>query len=76
MGQLREYRKAAKITLSDLAARIGVTEGQLSRIERGQSGVSLTTASAIERETGIPASTFAPAQPGNEDSVSEAGVAA
>jgi transcriptional regulator with XRE-family HTH domain len=50
---LREYRKRASLTLADLAAKVGVTVGQLSRIERnGQA--SLSTALAIQSETGVP----------------------
>ena len=34
MTPLREYRKTHGLTLTELAPRIGVTDGQLSRIER------------------------------------------
>lgn len=36
MSALREWRKAKKITLEDLAERFGVSVGSLSRIERGE----------------------------------------
>jgi transcriptional regulator with XRE-family HTH domain len=63
MTPLREYRKAAGVTLADLAPRVGVTEGQLSRIERF-GGASLTTAAKIEELTGLSAASFvkAPAE--------------
>lgn len=34
MTPLRAYRKANKKTLAEIAAEIGMSEGQLSRIER------------------------------------------
>lgn len=36
MSALRDYRKAAKITLDDMAPKLGVSVGSLSRIERGE----------------------------------------
>lgn len=60
MNELRKVRKAKQMSLAELAAKVGVSEGQLSRIERGESGVSLATAAALENETGIPASSWAP----------------
>lgn len=53
METLREYRKRMGLTLADLADKIGVTPGQLSRIETGESGTTLAVAVKIETETGI-----------------------
>lgn len=36
MSALRDFRKAAKITLDDMAPKLGVSVGSLSRIERGE----------------------------------------
>lgn len=52
MSDLRTRRKELGLTLAQLAAKVGVSEGQLSRIERGGKP-SLSSALAIERETGI-----------------------
>jgi len=52
MEQLRERRKAMNLTLEALAEKLGITAGQLSRIERGKA-TSLDTALAIKRLTGV-----------------------
>lgn len=52
MNALRNRRKELGLTLAQLAAKVGVSEGQLSRIERGGKP-SLSSAVAIERETGV-----------------------
>jgi len=62
METLRSKRKALGLTLSQLASRVGVTEGQLSRIERF-GGASLATAVRLEQETGVPASEIAAQAP-------------
>lgn len=49
---LRIFRRSRKETLEALAAKLGITAGQLSRIERGKS-TSLETAMAIKRLTGV-----------------------
>lgn len=53
MENLRDYRKRNGMTLAELAAKVGVTPGQLSRIETGESGTTLAVAVRIEEETGI-----------------------
>jgi transcriptional regulator with XRE-family HTH domain len=58
METLRSRRKALGLTLAQMAERVGVTEGQISRIERF-GGASLATAVKLERETGLPAASFA-----------------
>ncbi len=51
MHPLRRYRKAASMSLDDLAQRLGVSAATISRIETGRQGVSLALAVRIERET-------------------------
>lgn len=57
MNALRNRRKELGLTLAQLAAKVGVSEGQLSRIERGGKP-SLSSAIAIERETGVSVATL------------------
>lgn len=52
MSPLRERRKAMNMTLEEMAEKLGITAGQLSRVERGKS-TSLETALAIRRLTGV-----------------------
>lgn len=59
---LKEWRKRAKINLADLASRCGVSEGSMSRIERGEQTPSLPIAVKLEEITGIPAREFLPAE--------------
>ena len=63
MDTLRQYREGRGLTLAELASEIGVTESQLSRIERG-AGTSLATAVKIEELTGIPAANLAKREEG------------
>lgn len=49
---LRMRRKALNLTLSELARKVGVTEGQLSRIERF-GGVSAPIAVKLQEVTGV-----------------------
>ena len=58
MSTLRNRRKEMGLTLVELAEKVGLTAGQLSRIERGGSP-SLKTALALERVTGVRASDLA-----------------
>jgi len=55
---LRIQRKNLGLTLADLAERVGITQGQLSRIERG-GRASLNTAVKIEEITGVSAAEIA-----------------
>lgn len=54
---LRKFRKDQGKTLDDLAPEVGVTAGQLSRIER-QGTESLTTALKLSEVTGLPVEAF------------------
>lgn len=64
MTTLRNRRKEMGLTLVELAERVGLTAGQLSRIERG-STPSFKTALALERLTGVSAATLADGGDGN-----------
>lgn len=43
MTAIRTLRKQAKLTQTELAQAVGIDQGQLSRIERGQADVYLCT---------------------------------
>lgn len=60
---LRAYRasQSPKIPLRTLAEQIGVTEGQMSRIER-EGTTSLPHAMKLSEITGLPVETFAAPQ--------------
>ena len=60
---LRIGRKNLGLTLAGLAERVGISQGQLSRIERG-GRTSLDTAVKLEALTGVSASEIA--QPAND----------
>ena len=51
-ARLRTVREALGLTLATVAARAGMSEGNLSRIERGQN-CSLTTAIGLARAVGV-----------------------
>jgi DNA-binding XRE family transcriptional regulator len=55
---LRRWRKAEAITLSDLAGRVGVRASHLSEIENWNNKPSLALAVKLSRETGIPIDKF------------------
>ena len=47
MGNLKEARKKKKMSLEELAKKIGVTEGAISRYETGDRNMSVETARKI-----------------------------
>lgn len=51
---LRRYRVENNVTLSVLAAKAGIGETHLSRLERGKAGVSLSKAIKLAEVTGLP----------------------
>lgn len=59
---LRSFRRSQtpKMSLKVLATRVGVSESQLSRIERDGTH-SLPQAIALAKATGLPVESFAPA---------------
>lgn len=52
--RVRELRKRAGLSQQALAAAAGVDQSAISRIERGQRDVSLTTLAAIARALRVP----------------------
>lgn len=57
MRPLRKFRKDRNWTLRDLADQVGVTEGQMSRIER-EGTTSLDMALKLSNVTGLPPQHF------------------
>lgn len=51
-NHIRAYRKKAGLTLEELASRIGMTDGNLSKLERGQIGYTQAAMESIARELG------------------------
>lgn len=56
--EVRTYRKALGITVTDLAAATGISVGMLSKIENGNISPSLTTLQALTRALGVPLTAF------------------
>lgn len=56
---LRKYRREHKLTLKDMAPSAGLSDSQLSRIER-EGTHSLPTAIKLAALTGLPVQDFAP----------------
>ena len=59
---LRERREALRLTQAALAAKLGTSKFVLSRIESGGTLPTLPLAARIERELGIPASSWVPVE--------------
>lgn len=51
-NHIRSYRKKLNLTLEDLASKIGMTDGNLSKLERGHIGYTQSTIESIARELG------------------------
>lgn len=59
LGQrLRHLRREQNLTQLDLARQVGITNGQISTIERGVSSPSIATLHRISQVLGVPMSTF------------------
>ena len=56
--EVRTYRKALGITVSDLATATGMSVGMLSKIENGNISPSLTTLQSLSKALGIPLTSF------------------
>lgn len=56
--QLRDLRKARRLSLKELAERSGLSIGLLSQIERGASSPSLRSLQALSHALNVPASWF------------------
>lgn len=64
VSPLREYRRQRKLTLGDLCKVVGLSDSQLSRIER-EGTHSLPTAIQLAEKTGLPVEAFAPVERGD-----------
>ena len=53
-NRIRELRKDAKLTMQELASRIGVTQGYISQVERGLIEPSLAAIRKISEELHVP----------------------
>lgn len=56
--EVRTFRKALGITVSDLSASTGISVGMLSKIENGNISPSLTSLQALSRALGVPVTAF------------------
>jgi len=72
--KLRDLRKERNLTQSDLAARIGIQQSDLCRMENGQYRVGLETLVKILRECGVTFSEFFQEEPTGEITQEEAGL--
>lgn len=55
---LKKYRKDNRLTLADVAVKVDVTEGHLSRVERSGTDM-LPLAMKLAEVTGLPVEAFA-----------------
>jgi transcriptional regulator with XRE-family HTH domain len=55
---LRRWRIEHAVTLTDLAAHVGVTPSHLSEVERRINGISLPLADRLSKITGVPVKDF------------------
>ncbi len=56
--KVRKLRKEKHLTQLDLARQVGITNGQISTIERGVSSPSISTLHKIARSLGVPMAEF------------------
>lgn len=52
-GRIKAARKRAKFMQADLAQRVGINQGTLSKIERGRLAISAEHAAAIAKLCGV-----------------------
>ena len=57
-AQIREFRKQLKMTVVEVSKQAGLSQGMLSKIERGVTSPSLSTLSAIARALNVPVTAF------------------
>ena len=69
MNRLRAWRVAHDLTLLEVADIVGVSEGMLSRLERGERGASPLTRIRIARRLGIRVSDLWDVEPLEEDAI-------
>src|SRR5512140_1516805 len=64
--KLRKLRKEQNLTQLDLARQVGITNGQISTIERGVSSPSISTLHRISSVLGVSMAEFFDDEPGRE----------
>jgi len=52
--RVREYRRAAGLTVGDMAQRVGISKAMLSKIENAQTSCSLTTLARLAQGLEVP----------------------
>jgi transcriptional regulator with XRE-family HTH domain len=52
--QVRQYRRAAGLSVGEMAARVGISKAMLSKIENAQTSCSLTTLARLASGLGVP----------------------
>ncbi|MFD0854391.1 helix-turn-helix domain-containing protein, partial [Actinomadura adrarensis] len=52
--RVREYRLGKRISMAELAQRIGMSKAMLSKIENAQTSCSLSTLSRLAEALGVP----------------------
>ncbi len=57
-AQIREFRKQLKMTVVEVSKQAGLSQGMLSKIERGVTSPSLNTLSAIAGALNVPVTAF------------------
>ena len=57
-AQIREFRKHLKMTVVEVSKQAGLSQGMLSKIERGVTSPSLNTLSAIAGALNVPVTAF------------------
>lgn len=72
---LRARRRAAELTVQQVAERAGVSRRALTQIEQGQGNPSLTTVDRLARALGVDLATLVGAHPGGPVTVIAAGTA-
>lgn len=65
---LREARERAGLSQADVAARLGMTQSYVSRVERGDQNITLSACAAFAQAVGCIFSTvLTPAAPDRDD---------
>lgn len=67
-ARLRKLRRAANLSLNELANKAGVSVGMISQIERGLSNPSVRTLERLRQALGVPLTTLLEGDEGYEDS--------
>ena len=69
-ARLKSARKAKGLTQRELAARVGMDQGHISRLEHGGKGASMEHIQALARELGVSVSQLLGEDTGSHDTAS------